>query len=492
MSEGTERLQVDVNATTAAYLRRRCVHRGNLAGAAVRLDDARASQQPYPMGRIEADRLRTVSIGTNAGPRRVRWTAVTEAEVRTLISDGSFKESHHLDAKRETGTSPGARKETARDLASFAINGGSLLIGVDEDKASGTFSTAPQPLEGLVEKLDQIAATLIDPPLTVGLTEIPSDDDPRLGFILASIAPSPLAPHMVDGRYYGRGERSKRALSDAEVLRLHAHRDSLDDRTARLLDEEVERDPVPRDARQLGHLYLVAQPINAPRRLAHGLVRGNNTQDVYDLVHRPDSAAQLVSESITSVPPQPWDTNQRMNRAHGVALSSYAVTPGRRLAPPENGGSLDDGYLLDIELRDDGGVRVLVGRMTMIAARSSGDGPQIVLDGLAVAYARYIVDWAVAISDRTGWHGSWMLGLHADGLRGLESYLYVNRLMAGRAPAFDVEEYREVTVASHLEMSQDPHAVAYRLAGRMTEALGTFQNFKNDFTAAASADRAVV
>ena len=34
MSEPVERLEVDVDATTAAYLRHRCVRRGDLAGAA--------------------------------------------------------------------------------------------------------------------------------------------------------------------------------------------------------------------------------------------------------------------------------------------------------------------------------------------------------------------------------------------------------------------------------------------------------------------------
>ena len=34
MSEPVERLEVDVDATTAAYLRRRCVRRGDLVGAA--------------------------------------------------------------------------------------------------------------------------------------------------------------------------------------------------------------------------------------------------------------------------------------------------------------------------------------------------------------------------------------------------------------------------------------------------------------------------
>ena len=184
----------------------------------------------------------------------------------------------------------------------------------------------------------------------------------------------------------------------------------------------------------------------------------------------------LLSDGIDTLAPQPWDyATQRTNRARGVALSSSALVPGRSLAPSENTEGPDDGGLLDIELRDDGGIRVLVGRMTMTTNRPYGDGSrQIVLDGLAVAYARYLISWALEISERTGWHGSWMLGLHADRLRGLSSYLYHGRLITGRVPAFDVDAYQEVTVALHLEMTQNPHAVAYRLAGRLTEALGTY------------------
>jgi hypothetical protein len=127
--------------------------------------------------------------------------------------------------------------------------------------------------------------------------------------------------------------------------------------------------------------------------------------------------------------------------------------------------------------------------MTITTTQPFGEGSsQVVLDGLAVAYARHTIAWAVAIGPRTGWHGSWMFGLHADGLRGLESYLCRGHLMAGRAPAFDVDEYREVSMASHLEMTQTPHAVAYRLAGRLTEALGTYQRFKNDLAPVASSD----
>jgi hypothetical protein len=75
------------------------------------------------------------------------------------------------------------RKETGRDLTSFAIDGGVLLIGVAEDKGKHRFVLAPQPLEGLVERVELIARQPIDPPLHVQPREIPSSTNPTRGYL---------------------------------------------------------------------------------------------------------------------------------------------------------------------------------------------------------------------------------------------------------------------------------------------------------------------
>jgi predicted HTH transcriptional regulator len=167
-------------------------------------------------------------------PERPQWSPKDEAEVHKAVTQGWIAESHHIDVKREVGDSPDDRKETARDLASFAIDGGALLIGVEEDKANWTFSLAPQPLDGLMERLEQVAAFVVDPPLTIIPEEIPSSDDSTSGYLLVQVPPSSSAPHMVGGQYFGRGERTRRQLSDAEVLRLHARHRSAEDEGARL------------------------------------------------------------------------------------------------------------------------------------------------------------------------------------------------------------------------------------------------------------------
>ncbi len=131
----------------------------------------------------------------------------SEADLQRAIDGALLRETHYLDCKRESGETSGERKETARDLASFAIDGGALLVGVDEDKNNRSFSLAPQPLTGLVERVEDIAATIIDPPLDVTPYEIKSEQQQGCGYLLVEVRPSPFAPHMVDGVYYGRGEK---------------------------------------------------------------------------------------------------------------------------------------------------------------------------------------------------------------------------------------------------------------------------------------------
>jgi hypothetical protein len=63
------------------------------------------------------------------------------------------------------------------------------------------------------------------------------------------VPPSPLAPHMVDGRYHGRGDSVKRVLTDTGIERLHAVRRARQVTVEELIDREIDRDPFPVDSR---------------------------------------------------------------------------------------------------------------------------------------------------------------------------------------------------------------------------------------------------
>lgn len=91
------------------------------------------------------------------GPALPRWQPRTIEDVQTAIDNGTMRERHWLDAKAEVGTSDSTKKGLAKDLASFANDGGGVLIGIREDKSTQTLTVEPVPLDGLAETVDQVA-----------------------------------------------------------------------------------------------------------------------------------------------------------------------------------------------------------------------------------------------------------------------------------------------------------------------------------------------
>jgi hypothetical protein len=80
-------------------------------------------------------------------PEIPRWVPRSEADLQAGIDGGLVGESHYLDLKAVPATK-GDNKEAARDLASFAVDGGTLIYGIAEDKVNRTFIRSPQPLNG--------------------------------------------------------------------------------------------------------------------------------------------------------------------------------------------------------------------------------------------------------------------------------------------------------------------------------------------------------
>ena len=398
------------------------------------------------------------------------WEPQSEDDLLLAIAEGTLTESASLDVKAETGSTDSSRRETAKDLASFAIDGGALLIGIAEDKNARAFSLAPIPLKDVVEKLEQIAANRIDPPLHVRVREIPTDDDAERGYIFVEIPPSAHAPHMVSGIYYARGERTARRLTDAEVVRLHGLRQRQDQRIRDLLEAEIERDPVPTDRRSRGHLYLVAEPLSAPIGLARDIARGRNNTAMFELRQ---SSEPHITRDIRDFAPEPSSAGHWSRRARGGAFTTLNGG-GRSLGREQK-----EELLVDLELEEDGGIRVVVGRMTGKWGQDSDD--LVILDGLAVAYCLRLAYWARELSLRTGYRGAWAFGVAATGLSGLSSAVYRQNWSIGSPTSYDRGRYISATSAHCSELDNTPSAIAERLIGGLLRGLGTDGHYRNHF-----------
>jgi hypothetical protein len=297
-----------------------------------------------------------------------RWLPKNEAELRSALASGALSEGHFFDAKQELGSGPKGSRRLAADLASFAVDGGLIAVGVAEDKESGNLELRPLALDGLAERVDQVARSVVDPPLHVGCADLPADVGAGLGYLLITVPASPLAPHMVDGKYRGRGDTTNLILTDAEVRRLHERAMLTRERAVRLLGEEVARDPSPPVDHTQAHLFVIAQPVSADPEL---LLRAIT----------PTSLSEWVCKRVLSGPPcraagQSFSpdlgstANDVSRRADGVALASYYLGPGRVPQPSRDGEPVDETTLLDLEVREDGGLRLFCGRASDVVGES--------------------------------------------------------------------------------------------------------------------------
>lgn len=103
----------------------------------------------------------------------------------------------------------------------MAIRGGVLVYGVRENDDGFGFTPTGVELEpGARETVTQVVASLVTPSLEVLTHVLESSPGSGRGFLVVEVPESPDAPHMVDGRYYGRSDTGKTVLAEAEVERL--------------------------------------------------------------------------------------------------------------------------------------------------------------------------------------------------------------------------------------------------------------------------------
>lgn len=163
------------------------------------------------------------------GPCKTRavWVPRSADELLGRLGAGDLHESALLDGKRRLTGGP----EVVVDVCAMTVNGGGLLIGVDEDEA-GTRLVTPVPIEltGQRERVEQKVSTGISEPPVIDVRPLALRDDPQRGFLAIIVLPSPRAPHQVvlkgkyQGRFYTRDGSTNRILDQASVEALYARR----------------------------------------------------------------------------------------------------------------------------------------------------------------------------------------------------------------------------------------------------------------------------
>jgi hypothetical protein len=370
-------------------------------------------------------------------------------------------ETHRLELKRELPPgSDSSNKELARDLASLAIDGGLLIIGVDEDK---NYALTPVPLEGLAERVEQVAGSRIDEPLALdGFIQIESAAKPSDGYLLVRVPASPRAPHMVDNRYWGRGDKTKYMLSDAQVERQIAQRARWAVNAEQALNEWIAADPIAPEVRQNAHLFVVADPVPPRERLMLPVLAVRDWQATF----RSLVLATKHQGSGSWSPDFSNSLNNFSTTACGWAWKSYAVFGQRDEGEqrPERESSA-----LMVEICEDGQLRMMCGRAT-----EDYNGKRLMFDDLVLGLTARMISLAEGVSHATDFLGSWDLGVGLTGLKGAISNLrYANHGFSGQPYTQDTCTATARVSLAEIERGSGP--IVERLLGRLYRAVGADQ-----------------
>lgn len=332
--------------------------------------------------------------------------------LQAALNDGKLDEDHHNDFKRELATeTKSAKRRTNRnlagDLAAMAVDGGRIWIGVDgHDNDESDPEVAALNLVGLAERVESVARSIPTPPLSVRSEQI---GDSESGVLVVEVPWSPDAPHMVEDRYRGRGDRQNRNLSDIEVREILKNRSRRPELSDKILDDALGNDPVA--DQELARLHIVATP-SVPRSPTM-------------LIEHVDDFRDFMIRSIQAEPPgRPARLQELWNSWVGMLsparrTGSYAMTrfpldsSGRAVLPKGQA----DNHLYqphactDLEIREDGTVR-------FFNAAMADEGHQgIAMDrllgftwhvlrtaGFVAKTCRYVGPWEVSLALVGGKH----------------------------------------------------------------------------------------
>jgi hypothetical protein len=400
------------------------------------------------------------------GPEKGRWTPTAWSDVVEAAAGGLLDESHWVDLKQELPAGKRTHNtELAQDLASLAVDGGLLVVGV-EDHDSRAGKVRGVELARLADRVDQVARDKVRPSLVVRSHEVPDPDRPGWGCLLMHVPPSAEAPHMVDYVYYGRGDRANVRLGDEQVRAIiKDRRRSRTDVTAELR-RMADDDPIAADQRQLGHLYLLAQPETAAEEALVGfLARDDAVPVIQELL---GSVVQERGSGATGFAPDLHLLFDRVPRAEGLALTSYSAEEGPRR----------EQSLLELVVREDSGVRLTCGRGTDVSSGTGFPPPNgplmFVIAMLVLGLAHSVAALAGRLADEHGaYQGQWRLGIRMDRLRdAVPLDLLQGHPLHRPGNPYSRDEYERATSASTEELVNAPHAVAERLVAPLLRGLG--------------------
>lgn len=396
-------------------------------------------------------------------PLRRRWIPKDEPALLDAFEAGLFEERNWSELKREVGSSKGATVELARDLASLAVDGGTLIVGLDESAPEGD-PRHPVALDRFAERVEQIAHMRVQPPLMVDCNAVRSAADPAFGYLVVHVPASALAPRQVEGIYYGRGDKTKRRLSDPEVERLFDRRKSWAADAFALLDQVMSYRQAA-DETRMPQLFIAARPVAAWPEMLRQIVGGQDWHGNLERIRVAICNDVVTNEALRAQFAEVggWNGNFSYMRhlvktATGGRIAADAHYLTRHAQP----------WSMDLDIDEAGTVAYSQAAVGAIDQDFNGiKYTAVFVDALAVAVTEFL--GAVRLlSEDVGYISAWdfavaMTNLHDS--RTSKSFMPSRMMGYGLHQGYDAPSYRQSARADCLELARRPGAVFERLVG---------------------------
>lgn len=396
------------------------------------------------------------------------WEPQTIEEFEQAVASGALDERHDFDAKRQL---PGSGKELAKDIAAMSTDGGCLVYGVGEDDNRQPRLLSPIQIVGAAERIDQIAQRSIYPSPKLHFIHLRCPDDPAVGYLIAVIPASPLAPHQVsvgdDRRFYGRCDTGNRRITEAEIERLYERRQRQNVNREQLLAECIASSSIQPDPGQQGFLQAFAQPAIRDDELWDRAVarRGDERQLLDD-----------IAKAMRSVPRTSWGgadlgsiLNWRRRGADKWSLSAESTVSDPGTLKPE------DRIVADLGM--DGRCYLFYGGAAARSDRNNAGHPIFALyeRGVALNLARFLALVAAYYRASEQW-GPIDVGIAVTGIRGAISAHLVGDILSVPQPYGDEAALRALRCDAR-DLVEDPVALSRTLLERLMRAMSGKDDF---------------
>jgi hypothetical protein len=294
----------------------------------------------------------------------------------------------------------------------------------------------------------------VSQPVSVTATPLRTANDPSLGVLAVGIPASPTAPHMADGRYYARGNKTNIVLSDQEVLRCHERRfASRADLVAEALSI-LERTAPEHESL----LAVVAEPLSSVTDFLEDLsAHADWTKEVRGLV---SSAVTNRQHGYSPSLAVPLRTERRPN---GVALTTGEQPIGAGCPNAE------------VTFNESGRIVLISERPTQRTGFPSVS-PQppdltVVHERLIVGNVELAVRLAAQVGKKYGYYGTWRIAVVVTGLERATS-VTLAQPWGDPGPIYTEATYSRAVEATFTELDEQPEKVTARLVLRLLRSLG--------------------